>query len=432
VVGAESIVSEPSVCASLAVDGLVPQCAVYPRRAEEVAGLLRAAAQQGLAVIPCRNMTKLTLGNPPRRYDLALSLKEMNQVWRYEPDDLTVSVEPGMKLGDFQHFLARRKLWLPLDPPGGARSSLGGIVATNAAGPLRLKYGAPRDMVVGMRIATTEGELVSTGGRVVKNVAGYDISKLMIGSFGTLGVIVEVNFKLYPIPPGRATWIFRLDGLDTARELRRKVLNSPLSPMRMVLLDARAAAIARADGSALERGYEFWIEFGGSEAMIRRCAGAVQDLSPGMSGKRLDDAEAEAGWERISNLDVPAGTAAQPVALKATLPVSTTEEFLALVQDEARTAGLPAACFAQSGAGIIHVCLSAPAPPALLAAFTAKLREMAIKQGGALVIVRGSPEFKSQIDAWGPAGDDFALMRKLKELWDPRGTLSPGRFIGGL
>ncbi len=151
-----------------------------------------------------------------------------------------------MKLADFQHFVGRRGLWLPLDPAGGSRASIGGILATNSAGPLRLRYGAPRDMVLGMKIATTEGKVIKAGGRVVKNVAGYDLVRLLTGSYGTLGVIIEATFKLFPLPPERATFVFATRTLEIARNLRQRILHSPLEPLRMMLLDAKASTLARA------------------------------------------------------------------------------------------------------------------------------------------------------------------------------------------
>jgi len=207
IAGESHVVSEPAACEALAVAGRVPQYIVDPPTAECVAAVLKFAADHDLAVIPRRNGTKLGLGNPPRRYDLALSLKGLNHVWHYEPADLTICVEAGMMLGDFQHLVGGDGLWLPLDPLGGASASIGGILATNSAGPLRLRFGSPRDMVLGIKVATTEGKLVKSGGRVVKNAAGYDLCKLLIGSYGTLGVIVEATFKLFPRPARRATWV---------------------------------------------------------------------------------------------------------------------------------------------------------------------------------------------------------------------------------
>ena len=241
VVGESHVLTDETARAAYGIDGQTPKCVVLPSSAEEVAAVLRMCAEHNLAVIARRNGTKLGSGNPPRRYDVALSLKEMTRVWNYEAGDLTIVVEPGMKLGDFQRYIGQDHLWLPLDPFGGAKASLGGIMATNCAGPLRLFYGTPRDMVLGLKFATTEGKVIKSGGRVVKNVAGYDLGKLLIGSHGTLGVIVEASFKLYPQPAERATFVMPAGKLGIARDLRRKIQTSPLQPLRLVLLDSAAA-----------------------------------------------------------------------------------------------------------------------------------------------------------------------------------------------
>src|SRR5208283_2789389 len=196
---------------------------------------------------------------------IALSLRDMKRVIHYEPADLTVSVEAGMRFGDFQNLIGQSGLWLPLDPRGGADSSIGGIIAASAAGPLRQGYGGPRDMVIGLKIATTDGRIAKTGGRVVKNVAGYDLGKLLTGSMGTLGVIVEACLKLFPKPPERATFTMRAGTLGIARDLRRGILRSPLDPMRLVLLDAQAKALLEDSTQPPERpDAELWIELGGS------------------------------------------------------------------------------------------------------------------------------------------------------------------------
>ncbi|MBI1940255.1 MAG: FAD-binding oxidoreductase, partial [Acidobacteria bacterium] len=389
-----------------------------------------------LAVIPCRNATKLDVGNPPRRYDIALCLKEMNRVWHYEPADLTVSVEPGMKFGDFLHYVGRHGLWLPLDPAGGARASLGGIVATNSTGPLRLLYGAPRDMVIGMKIATTEGKVVKTGGRVVKNVAGYDLAKLLIGSYGTLGVIVEVSFKLFPLPVQRGTFVIPVGTLGIGRDIRRRILHSPLEPMRMVLLDAAAATLVRKETSlAAEKAKEpeIWIEFGGSQRVLERCARELGELgrAAGAPARQLEVGNADALWARISDFrDGLLKDHPQAVILKAILPDTATEEFLSRAQQEAESERIQTACISQLGVGIVHLGLrgESPSMPALIG----RLRGAAEGLGGKLVVETCAAEFKNQLDVWGATGDAFGIMSKLKAAWDPKGILSPGRFVGGL
>ncbi|MGH9325258.1 MAG: FAD-binding oxidoreductase [Terriglobia bacterium] len=431
--GEESISTDPTVCASFAVDGLLPQCVVYPRSAEDVAAILAKSRKEGLAVIPCSNATKLHIGNIPRRYDLAMCLKGMNRVPHYEPADLTASVEPGMEFGRFQELLGRDGLWLPLDPAGGDRGSLGGIVATNATGPLRLKYGAPRDMVVGLKIATTEGRIVKTGGRVVKNVAGYDLAKLITGSFGTLGAIVEISFKLFSLPARRVTWAVRIQSVDAARELRRRVLNSPLFPMRMVLLDGLAMSCVNgpAANKIPREALEVWIEFGGTERVIQRCGKSLEELTKrmGSTSRLLDNSFTEAAWNRVCNFSaVAASFFGGGVSLKAVLPVAASEGFLMRIYEEAEKRGVSAACICHNG--VIHGCLARANGEA--AALVALLREIGTGEGGTVIVELGSPDLKRQVDVWGLPGDDFDVMRKLKEVWDPGATLSPGRFLGGL
>ena len=428
--GESRVVTDPAACAAVAVDGKVPSAVVYPPTAELVAEVLHLASEHDLAVIPFRNGTKLSMGNPPRRYDLALSLKELNQVWHYEPADLTISVEPGMKFGDLQNFVGRHGLWLPLDPRGGAKASIGGIIAANAAGPLRQGYGGPRDMVLGLKIAATGGKILKTGGRVVKNVAGYDLSKLLIGSFGTLGVIVEANLKLYPKPAERATFAFEISTLDAARNLRRSILRSPMDALRLALLDD--SAIGLLDGAASgagQNGLELWMEVGGSHRVIERCERDLGQLAgaAGAMMARLEDAET--AWERVSDLPLWLKEKYRDVTvLKAALPIAAGETFLDQSQRAALAGRVRAAVFA--GVGFVHVCLLEEKLSEGLADVVTHLRQAAGGLGGSLVIEHCPTELKARVDVWGAPGDDIEAMRKMKSAWDPKGTLSPGRFLG--
>jgi glycolate oxidase FAD binding subunit len=428
---------DPATCAGLAVDGMTPACVLYPSSAEEVAAVLQYAAEHDLAIIPCRNATKLGVGNVPRRYDVALSLKEMSRVWHYEPADLTVTAEAGMKFGDFQQVVGRDGLWLPLDPPGGPRASLGGILATNASGPLRLFYGAPRDIVLGVKIATTEGKVIKSGGRVVKNVAGYDMAKLLIGSYGTLGVIVEASFKLFPLLSARATFVLPTGTLGIARDLRRRILCSPLQPLRLVLLDAMASNLALA-GTPLARKVEepeLWVEVGGSARVIERCARELEELgkAAGAPVRRLEAENADLAWARISDFRTWLPEAFPGVAiLKVVLPDAASEEFLSRGQQETESDKVRLASFTQLGVGTLHLCLLEAESATARVALIRRLRKAAQDLGGALVIEQCHWDIKSRVDVWGPTGDDFAVMAKVKAVWDPKGTLAPGRFVGGL
>ncbi|MHB8655429.1 MAG: FAD-binding oxidoreductase [Terriglobia bacterium] len=437
IVGAAQVVSDEVTCRILAIDGLTPKSVVYPKSPEQVAAVLKCATHHDLAVIPCRSATKLGIGNIPRRYDVALSLKELNNVWHYEPADLTVSVEAGIKLGDFAQLLARNGLWLSLDPPGGARSSLGGILATNAAGPLRQFYGAPRDMVVGMRIATTDGKIIKAGGRVVKNVAGYDLTKLLIGSYGSLGVIVEANLKLFPLPAGRATITFRAPKLEVARDLRRRIVNSPLTPMRMVLMNGGAEGLLAPGAQSRECAGEFalWVEAGGTQRVLERYARTLEELgrAAGASATPLESKYAEGGWARIADFSSWLGAEfPRLVILKASLSITAGEDFVDRAQQEAEKAKSRLAVFAQTGVGVVNLCWLDASDVSGTVTAIENLRRVANEMRGALVIERCEPEIKNRVDVWGTSGNDFEIMRKVKAAWDPKDILSPGRFLGRL
>ena len=434
--GESCVVTDAAACAALAVDGIAPKYVVYPTAAAQVAAVLRCAAEHDLAVIPTGKGTKLATGNPPRRYDLALSLRELRRVRHYEPADLTISVEAGMQFGDFQSLVGCQGLWLPLDPRGGAGSSLGGIVASGAAGPLRQGFGGPRDMVLGLKMATTDGKIVKTGGRVVKNVAGYDLGKLLIGSYGTLGVIVEASLKLYPKPQERATFTLRAATLAVARSLRRAILGSPFDPMRLVLLDSAGMAWATGIDQGLERSEAVvWVEVGGSHRVIERCERELGKIGrdAGAPLARLDANMADAVWGRISNL---AGWLWEEyrdaIVLKAVLPIAAGEEFLSAAQQAAVTEHVPAAVYAQVGVGIVHVCLRPGKGSMEIPRLIARTREAALALGGRLVVEHSPVAFKSEVEAWGVPGDDFEFMRRMKSAWDPKGILAPGRFVGRL
>ena len=404
-----------------------------PATAEQVAAVLRYATEHHLAIIPRGKGTKLSAGNPPRRYDIALSLGELNRVIHYEPADLTITVEAGMTFGAFQNLAGQSGLWLPLDPRGGRESTIGGIIAANAAGPLRQGFGGPRDMVLGLKIALPDGNLAKTGGRVVKNVAGYDLGKLMTGSSGTLGVIVEASLKLFPKLPERATFTLRAGTLGIARDLRRSILRSPLDALRLVLLDLPAVVLLGDLAAGNEpQGAELWIEVGGSHRVIERCMLELKHLAA--AGATLKHREgAEEVWERVSNLAHWLQKKYRDVTvLKAALPTVASEEFLSRAQQEAEAERIALASFAQVGLGIVYLCALQDKLTSNLAGLVERLRKAAIDLGGTLVIEHCPLELKSHVDAWGPCGDDFEAMRKMKAAWDPQHVLSPGRFVGGI
>ncbi|HEV3276646.1 MAG TPA: FAD-binding oxidoreductase [Terriglobia bacterium] len=456
-IGGDRVSCNPDVRAAFAVDGITPGWVLYPATVDQVAEMLKCAASRGLAVIPCGNGSKLGIGAQPQRYDVALCLRDLNRATYYEPDDLVASVEPGMSFGALQQMLDAHRLWVPLDPAGGAQASVGGILAANAAGPLRLRYGGPRDMILGMKIATAGGKIVKTGGRVVKNVAGYDLAKLLIGSYGTLGVIVEATFKLHPQVAQRTSWVIEIEALTAGREFRRRLLASPLRPLRAVLLHAaaRARVEVRGEGPGRPSKPAVWIEAGGSERVMARYQAELSSLATavGSSMAPVEDAEARGVWDRVADFgNWLTRDWKTPIVLRAALPIAAAEEFLGRTEQEAQAEACEAIGLVQLGVGVVELGLvtgewqqancnggperssADPNPesrtpnPALIA----RLRQTAQELGGSLVVTRCPADLKPAMDIWGPVGDDFEVMRKLKAEWDPKGTLSPGWFLGGI
>ena len=216
---------------------------VQPADAAQIAEVLRFAGAEKLAVIPSGGCTKLGIGSPPSRYDLALDLSRMNRVLAYDPQDLTLGVEPGMRIEQLLRVLAEQKQFLPLVVPFLERATIGGIVAANSSSPLRHAYGGVRDFCLGMEFVTGEGIPAKSGGRVVKNVTGYDLHKLLIGSLGTLGVITRVNFRTFPLLPAQRTFVAAFSAAEPAFQFCGAISRSPLTPQMVEVADPGAADV---------------------------------------------------------------------------------------------------------------------------------------------------------------------------------------------
>src|SRR5438552_13079707 len=216
-----------------AVDGIVPRFVVEPGSAEAVADTLVWASRDTLSVLTRGAGTKLGWGPAPRLIDVLLSTRRLNNVVAHRHGDLTATVQAGASLAEVNGELARHRQWIPLDPPWADRATIGGLVATNDSGPRRHRYGAPRDLIIGAEFARADGKLAKGGGIVVKNVAGYDLPRLMTGSVGSLAVIVTATFKLYPLPAASRTLAVTLRNERDLASLASAVLDSHLTPTAM-------------------------------------------------------------------------------------------------------------------------------------------------------------------------------------------------------
>ena len=243
IAGGAHVVTDAAEIAAREVCGVRPAVVVRPADAAQIAEILRFAAAEKLAVIPTGGCTKLGIGSPPARYDIALDLSRMNRVLAYDPHDLTLGVEPGVRIEDLLRTLAEKKQFLPLAVPFSDRATIGGIVAANSSSPLRHAYGAVRDFCLGMEFVTGEGAQAKSGGRVVKNVTGYDLHKLLIGSLGTLAVITRVNFRTFPMPQAQGTFVASFSSAEAAFDFCRAVSHSVLTPQMVEVANPGAAAL---------------------------------------------------------------------------------------------------------------------------------------------------------------------------------------------
>jgi glycolate oxidase FAD binding subunit len=395
-----------------AVDGLEPRLLAAPASAEEAASLLGWAAEQRLAVGTRGGGTRSGLGNVPRALDLVLSTEKMSGVVEYEPADLTVTVGAGTPFEELQRALGERGQFLPLDPAAARGSTIGGVVAANASGPIRLRYGSARDLLIGSQVATPLGTVARAGGKVVKNVTGYDINKLYIGSLGTLAVLTELTFKVQPRPEAERTLVARFPDAASAWTAIYRTLRSPLVPSALELtgrdgveLTAHLAGFAK----PLERSVAELIGFA-------REAGA-SSVEPA--------AEPERAWEALRL--GPAGA----TRLKLAVPISQLVWALAEVAAAARAGGLSAQTQASAGVGVLRVGVDGGEPAAIVA-LVRRLRATVREQLGSVVVEQCPLAVKAELDVLGDLPDTFEVMRRIKSQLDPAGIMHPGRFLGRL
>ncbi len=386
-----------------AVDGLMPRLVVRPASQADVATVLKVASEAGAAVVPHGGGTLMMLGMPPARYDVALDLNRLDARVEYEPADLTVTVEAGMELDRLASILREHGQMLPLGTFRDPRTTIGGVLATNLHSPgFHHMYGAARDLCIGMTVALSGGEIVKSGGRVVKNVAGYDMAKLHIGALGTLGVILQASFKVVPEPAASASGVVLGD---------REALEKALQALLEARLALRSASLTR---EASKGAWRLSVGFAGSEAAVERSQREFRAIA--------DDSEENAPLDAVSR--AYAAVQNDPVLVRAITPTAQTAAIAQYLTD----AG--ASVVSEPTLGSAHGSWADDA--AVDAGTIASLRRRAVQAGGALVIERAPIELKRAAGVWGEPRADFALMRRLKEQLDPAGTLNPGRFLGGI
>ena len=330
------------------------------------------------------------MGGPISPSDVTISTRALNQVLQYNPRDLTVSVGSGISHCELSGVLAAHRQMIPLDPPFSDRSSMGGIVAANASGPRRRLYGSARDMVIGMTFATLEGKLIRTGGMVVKNVAGLDMGKLMIGSLGTLAVITSLNFRLHPMPAATRTFVQEFERIAEVVAARDEVLKNRLQPAAIDILKSAG-------------GYRLAIQAGGSPAVLDRYSREL------FRARVLEGAEEDELWHGIRE--------ATPQFLRqhengAAVRVSCVLSDVGKVLD-----ALPGQAAARAGSGVCY-------------GYFEQAADVRFPAVGTSVVEFAPQVYRESSELWPRPGNDFAMMKKIKDMFDPQGLLNRGRLYG--
>jgi glycolate dehydrogenase FAD-binding subunit len=408
VVGRSYVVEHPP----LRIGEVGTSLLVKPASSQEVAECIAVCARARVAVIPAGLMTWLDGGNPPRNADVVISLARMTRVIDYSPADLTATVEAGLTLTEFNQIVGRERQWLPLDPPGFDRASLGAIAACKSSGALRFGFGTVRDYVIGLKLAHADGTESKSGGRVVKNVAGYDMNKLYVGSFGTLAVLTQLTFKLRPLPEKISTVLIRCRSIQQARDAANLVLGPEMQPASVFLV--RGLETCSETTMA--------VRFVDSERAVDHQFSLLNSaLEQSIAIEVLTRENADSLWAAIADVDRD-----RSIAVRASVRMSAAASLF----EEALSIEPSCIAAADLGVGVVRLAFDANGEEGVQT--INRVRAIAERLGGSLFIEKAPIAIKRGLDVWGVVGPAGKLMIGLKEKFDPDSILNPGRFVCGI
>jgi glycolate dehydrogenase FAD-binding subunit len=460
------IQTDPATLGRYSVDGAIPKAVVFPTRVEQVSDVVRFANQEKMALVPWGSGTKMAMGSPPRRLDLVVCTSRLNRLKDVDAANLTITAEAGVKFRDIQARLATEEdrcylpldelgaeedemicsershsgCFLPVDPPWSKRATIGGIVACNSWGPRRLLYGLPRDLVLGVRFVAPDGGIVGAGGKTVKNVSGYDVSKLMIGSMGTLGILCDITLRLLPLPERMETLLASFGAFPEASAFARSLLETKLLPAAVEVMNGQAARHMEWAGAPDLRPGDFVVAvaleaFEEAVTRMRSEMGDMADRCGSRSRWIIQEEEHLRFWLSVSGL-IETLTARHPdlVASRLNYPISRWDSIVRDADGILNAGDIPYALIAHAGNGVSVLTLLPDHAQAVKVTDEAlnQIRKVCREAGGNFVLEKASPERKASLPVWGEPGQDWAAMKRIKEKLDPSGVLSPGRFLGNL
>jgi len=443
IVGETHVIQDPEKLKAYAIDGKKPKVVVSPRTIDEVSKVVAHANQQHLSIIPRGNGTKMGMGGIPKKIDIILSTSWLNRITDSDCENLTLSAESGITLNEVQKSLAKvgKGYFLPLNPPFTDKATLGGIVATNSTGPKRLLYGTVRDLIIGAKAVFPNGDIVVSGGKTVKNVSGYDMCKLLIGSYGTLGIICEMTFKLLPLPEKEATLLLSFARLDEADGFVREMRGSQLIPSSMETLNAMAVQKMKYSMSMPPNGnYLVAIGLEGVAESIDRQISEMSEMGKKygvLEAMTISSEKHQTFWMAIRDFSYGL-TQKYPnvISLKSNFLISKSGEMLGSYEKITKELGIDCALISHSGNGILYsYILPGKNFRSKIESFVGligKLTAEVVKNEGNLVVESSPLLIKKNVDVWGQPRGDYLIVRRLKEQIDPAGILNIGRFVGGI
>jgi glycolate oxidase FAD binding subunit len=396
------------------VEGVEPSFVVEPGSVEETSELMKLAGREGLVVSPRGGGTKMHLGDPLASLDLVVSTARMNEVIEYVPGDQVVRVQAGIKLEDLQDHLSGSNQMLAIDPPEQG-ATIGGIVAANSSGPRRYRYGTIRDLIIGITVVLHDGTVAKAGSKVVKNVAGYDLSKLVTGSLGTLGIIATANFRLHPTPEASRTVAVEVESPEAAAGAAQAIMHSQVEASAVELHYGEGARLLAVDLESIPAGVEAKVE---TVSFLLNPLGEVRTLSDEETG-------------HLGPLTPPA-VGDDEAVIKIAAPPADLADVLGTVLGAAERRGLAhPRITGHAASGVTFVGFSGSEEDAG-AHFVEELREIWVRRGGSVTLQRAPLGLKNRVGTWDNGGNYLGLIRRIKEKFDPRGGMNPGRFVGGI
>jgi glycolate oxidase FAD binding subunit len=443
IVGEAHVIQDPDQLKAYAVDGKKPKVVVTPGTIDEVSRVVAYASQEHCAIVPRGNGSKMKMGGIPKKMDIVLSTSQLNRIRDRDCENLTLSAESGLTLGEVQQGLAKvgKGYFLPLDPPFTDKATLGGIVATNSSGPKRMLYGTARDMIIGVKAVFPNGDIVVSGGKTVKNVSGYDMCKLLIGSYGTLGILCEMTFKLLPLPEKEATLGLSFARLEDVDGFVRELRGSQLIPSSIEILNGLAVQKMSHSMSMPPNGnYLVAVGLEGVAESIDRQVSEMSEMAKKygtLEAVTLDAEKHQAFWVALRDFSSRlTDEYSNVISMKSNFLISKCGEVLGSYEKIAQGLGINCAFISHAGNGILysHV-LPGKNFRSRVESFIELIEKMtaeAVKNEGSLVVESSPISIKKKVDVWGQSRSDYLVVRRLKDQIDPAGILNIGRFVGGI